>query len=152
VDDTAITQAVVLLVERAKTIAEPAGAAALAALLCGALALDNADAGPICVIVSGGNVDLNLIDRILQRGLGAAGRHLRLRTKLIDRPGVLHHLSGIFTEHAVNVVDVVHHRLGPNLAINEVELEVMLEVRDHEHSATLLQALRDEGYEPIVGA
>jgi threonine dehydratase len=152
VDDTAITQAVVLLVERAKTIAEPAGAAALAALLCGAVALDGTDAGPICVIVSGGNVDLNLIDRILQRGLGAAGRHLRLRTKLIDRPGVLQHLAGILAEHAVNIVDVVHHRLGPNLAINEVELELMLEVRDHDHSATVLQALRDEGYEPIVGA
>lgn len=152
VDDTAITQAVVLLVERAKTIAEPAGAAALAALLCGAVDLDGADTAPICVIVSGGNVDLNLIDRILQRGLGAAGRHLRLRTKLIDRPGVLHHLSGILASHAVNVVDVVHHRLGPNLAINEVELELMLEVRDHEHSATLLEALRAAGYEPIVGA
>jgi threonine dehydratase len=152
VDDTAITQAVVLLVERAKTIAEPAGAAALAALLCGAVALDDGDTGPICVIVSGGNVDLNLIDRILQRGLGAAGRHLRLRTKLIDHPGVLHHLSGILAENAVNIIDVVHHRLGPNLAINEVELELMLEVRDHEHSATILQALRDAGYEPIVGA
>ena len=152
VDDTAITQAVVLLVERAKTIAEPAGAAALAALLSGAVTPELCGEGPICVIISGGNVDLNLIDRIMQRGLGAAGRHLRLRTKLIDRPGVLRHLSGILADHGVNVMDVVHHRLGPSLAINEVELELTLEVRDHEHGAIVLQALREAGYEPSVGA
>lgn len=151
VDDTAITQAVVLLVERAKTIAEPAGATALAALLSGAITPHDLGDGPTCVIVSGGNVDLNLIDRIMQRGLGAAGRHLRLRTKLSDRPGVLRHLSGILADHAVNIIDVVHHRLGPSIAINEVELEVMLEVRDREHGALVLQALRDAGYEPIVG-
>jgi threonine dehydratase len=152
VDDTAITQAVVLLIERAKTIAEPAGAAALAALLCGAVPLDSLRTEPICVVVSGGNVDLNLIDRILQKGLSAAGRYLRLHTRLTDRPGVLRHLSGILADHAVNIIDVVHHRLGPNLAINEVDLELMLEVRDHEHSAAVLQALRDAGYEPIVEA
>lgn len=145
VDDAAITQAAVLLVERAKTIAEPAGAVALAALLSGAVP---DPAGPVCVVLSGGNVDLNLIDRILQRGLGAAGRHLRLRARLIDSPGVLHHLTGILGDNAVNIIDVVHQRLGPDLAINEVYLELTLEVRDRAHGREVLDALRAGGYAP----
>ncbi|HEY2596242.1 MAG TPA: threonine ammonia-lyase, partial [Chloroflexota bacterium] len=92
VSDESIAEAVVLLMERAKTVAEPAGAVALAALLSGAVPAANRTS---CAVISGGNVDPNMMDRLLQFGLGAAGRHLRLRTQLFDRPGALVRLSTI---------------------------------------------------------
>ncbi|HET8630124.1 MAG TPA: threonine ammonia-lyase [Thermomicrobiales bacterium] len=147
VDDTALTEAVVLLLERAKTIVEPAGAAALAALLSGAATPER---WPTCVLLSGGNVDLNLIDRIVQRGLSAAGRHLRLRTRLPDRPGALQRLATVLAEGSANIVEVVHHRLGATLPVNEAELELTLEVRDQEHGRAVLAALERAGYVSVV--
>src|SRR5256885_1402021 len=81
----------------------------------------------------GGNVDPSWIDRILQFGLGAAGRHLRLRTKLTDRPGNLARLSALIAEQGANIFEVVHHRLGSAPTINVVDLELTLEVRDRDH-------------------
>jgi threonine dehydratase len=147
VDDTALTEAVVLLLERAKTIVEPAGAAALAALLSGAAMPER---WPTCVLLSGGNVDLNMIDRIVQRGLSAAGRHLRLRTRLPDRPGALQRLTTVLAEESANIVEVVHHRLGATLPVNEAELELTLEVRDQEHGRAVLAALERAGYVSVV--
>src|SRR5205807_4221618 len=86
ISDESIAETVVLLMERAKTVAEPAGAVALAALVSGAV---RSGGRPGCAVISGGNVDPNLMDRLLQFGLDAAGRHLRLRTELTDRPGAL---------------------------------------------------------------
>ena len=99
VTDEAIAETVVLLMERAKTVAEPAGAVALAALLSGAVDASNHCS---CAIISGGNVDPNLMDRLLQFGLGAAGRHLRLRTELTDRPGALVGLSTVIAEQGAS--------------------------------------------------
>jgi threonine dehydratase len=141
VDDEAIAETVVLLMERAKTVAEPAGAVALAALLSGAV---DASAHASCAVISGGNIDPNLMDRLLQFGLSAAGRHLRLRTQLPDRPGALVGLSTVIAEQGANIFEVVHHRLGASL--NEVDLELTLEVRDRAHGQTLLDALRAAQY------
>lgn len=147
VSEDAIAEAVVLLMERAKTVVEPAGAVALAALLSHQVPDPGKNVG---AMLSGGNVDLNLIDRIIQYGLGAGGRHLHVRTQLIDRPGALVHLSVLLNEHGANIFQVVHHRIGAALSVNEVDLDLTLEVRDHEHGQEVLQALRDAGYHTQV--
>jgi len=144
VPDEAIAEAVVLLLERAKTVAEPAGAVALSALLSGAVP---AAGHTSCAVISGGNVDPGLIDRILQFGLGAAGRHLRLRTELPDRPGALARLSALIADEGANIFEVIHHRLGAAPSLNNVDLELTLEVRDRSHGAEVLDALRRNGYE-----
>jgi threonine dehydratase len=143
VSDESIAETVVLLMERAKTVAEPAGAVALAALLSGAV---DGRGHTSCAIISGGNVDPNMMDRLLQFGLGAAGRHLRLRTALNDRPGALVGLSTIIAEQGANIFEVVHHRVGSARSVNVVDLELTLEVRDRDHGRSVLQALRDAGY------
>jgi threonine dehydratase len=144
VDDDIIVEAIVLLMERAKMVAEPAGVVALAALLARAISVD--EGKRTCAVVTGGNVDLNLMDRILQFGLGATGRHLRLRTQLMDRPGALARLAALLAEQGANIFEVVHHRVGSSLSVNEVDLELTLEVRDHAHGEEVLRALRDGGY------
>jgi threonine dehydratase len=144
VSEEAIAETLVLLLERAKTVAEPAGAVALSALLSGVVP---AAGHRTCAVISGGNVDPGLIDRILQFGLGAAGRHLRLRTKLSDRPGNLARLTALIAEEGANIFEVVHHRLGSSPSLNVVDLELTLEVRDRDHGQALLDALRVGGYE-----
>jgi threonine dehydratase len=149
VDDDVIAEAVVLLMERAKMIAEPAGVVALAALLARAVPMEK-EGERVCAVITGGNVDLNLIDRILQFGLGATGRHLRLRTQLTDRPGSLARLAALLAEQGANIFEVVHHRVGSSLSVNEVDLELTLEVRDHAHGEAVLQALKEDGYSTDV--
>jgi threonine dehydratase len=143
VEEDAIAETVVFLLERAKTVAEPAGAVALAALLSEAV---TAFGHRSCAIISGGNVDPSLMDRLLQFGLGAAGRHLRFRTQLLDRPGALVKLSTIIAEQGANIFEVVHHRLGSWPSVNVVDLDLTLEVRDHGHGESVLRAIRDAGY------
>jgi threonine dehydratase len=151
VKEETIAETVVFLLERAKVVAEPAGAVALAALLCGAVP---ADGHRSCAVLSGGNLDPSLMDRLLQFGLGAAGRHLRLRTQLVDRPGALVRLSTIIAEQGANIFEVVHHRLGSWPSVNVVDLDLTLEVRDHAHGEAVVLALREAGYlaERINGA
>ena len=143
VSDESIAEAVVLLMERAKTVAEPAGAVALAAILSGAVP---ARGMVCCAVISGGNVDPNMMDRLLQFGLGAAGRHLRLRTELTDRPGALVGLSTVIAEQGANIFEVVHHRIGSSHSVNVVDLSLTLEVRDRAHGEAVIQALRQAGY------
>jgi threonine dehydratase len=143
VSDESIAETVVLLMERAKTVAEPAGAVALAALLSGAV---EARGHTSCAVLSGGNVDPNMMDRLLQFGLGASGRHLRLRTKLDDRPGALVRLSTIIADEGANIFEVVHHRIGSSNSVNVVDLELTLEVRDRAHGEALLKSLRAAHY------
>jgi threonine dehydratase len=143
VSDESIAETVVLLMERAKTVAEPAGAVALAALLSGAV---EAEGHVSAAILSGGNVDPNLMDRLLQFGLGASGRHLRLHTELTDRPGTLVGLSTVIADQGANILEVVHHRSGWSRSVNVVDLELALEVRDRAHGEALVQALHAAGY------
>ena len=143
VSEEAIAEAVVLLMERAKIVAEPAGAVALAALTSGVVP---AEGRRTCAIISGGNVDLNLMNRLLQFGLGAAGRHLRLRTELTDRPGALVGLSTVIADQGANIFEVVHHRIGSGRSVNVVDLSLTLEVRDRAHGQAVIQALRAAGY------
>jgi threonine dehydratase len=147
VSDESIAETVVLLMERAKTVAEPAGAIALAALVSNVV---SARGRHSCAVISGGNVDPNMMDRLLQFGLGAAGRHLRLRAELVDRPGALVGISTIIADQGANIFEVVHHRLGSSPSVNVVDLELTLEVRDRAHGEALLEALATAGYHAEV--
>ncbi|GAC1319582.1 MAG: threonine ammonia-lyase [Chloroflexota bacterium] len=147
VSDEWIAQTVVLLMERAKVVVEPAGAVALAALLSGAV---DAKGQVTCAVLSGGNIDLNLMDRVVQFGLDASGRHLRVRTELDDRPGALGHLSLLLADQSANIFEVVHHRVGASGSVNVVDLELTLEVRDRAHGQAVLEALRARGYRAEV--
>jgi threonine dehydratase len=143
VEDDAIAEAVVLLLERSKLVVEGAGAAGLAAVLAGLLPLKGARVG---VVLSGGNIDLTTIDRIVQHGLTVAGRYLVFRTRLEDRPGELARLSALMARERVNVLEVRHHVRGFALGVNEVELELTVETRNAAHGEQLVERLRAAGY------
>jgi threonine dehydratase len=147
VDDEPMARAMVLLVEREKLVAEPAGAAGLAVALEGMLPERCANIG---VLISGGNVDPNLLDKCIQTGLASAGRFLAFQTYLMDRPGELHRLTGILTQERVNILHVQIHRLGPYTAIGPVGLELIVETRNAEHAARVLATIRAAGYDVEV--
>ncbi len=143
VDDEEIAAALVLLLERAKLVAEGAGAAALAALLYGKLPL----AGKTVVaVISGGNIDSNILSRLLDKGLAKAGRYLALEVPLADRPGALRDLLAVVAGEQANVISVNHDRLDPRVAVDRVEVALTVEVRDRAHGHRLLEALAARGY------
>ncbi len=146
VTDEAIARAVLLLVERAKQVVEPSGAAGLAALLERAANGGVAPEGPVCVLLCGGNVDPLLLGRIISSGMFEEGRYLVLRTRLADAPGALSRLLAVAAEAGANIIAVAHHRLGTRLGILEVEVELELETLGHDHCAQLVSALRAHGY------
>jgi threonine dehydratase len=146
VSDDWIAEAVVLLMERTKLVVEGAGAAGLAALLAGRLPVEGRRVG---VVLSGGNIDLTTIDRIVQHGLTAAGRYLVFRTRLEDRPGELARLSRLLARERVNVEEVRHHVRGVALGVNEVELEMTVETRNVAHGEQVLARLRAAGYTAV---
>ncbi|WP_460730338.1 threonine ammonia-lyase [Nocardia heshunensis] len=145
VDEEALSKALLLCMERSKLIVEPAGAAAVAALMaCDAaeLALE----GPVCAVLSGGNIDPLLLTRVIGHGLAAAGRYLAARITISDRPGSLSRLLTELGRTGASVVDVVHSRTESWLAIYEVEVLLTLETRGPAHRDEVLTALADAGY------
>jgi threonine dehydratase len=143
-DDTA--QALLVLLERAKLVVEPAGAVGVAAILSGKVAAT----GTTVVILSGGNIDPLMMERVISHGLAASERYLKLRIPLPDRPGQLARTAAIVAEANANVVEVLHSRHGSGLQISQVELELHIETRGPEHAEDVLARLRDEGFEPRI--
>ncbi|MGK8524747.1 threonine ammonia-lyase [Nocardia asteroides] len=145
VDEEALSQALLLCLERAKLIVEPAGAAAVAALMSHApseLGLH----GPVCAILSGGNINPLLLTRVIGHGLSAAGRYLAVRVTISDRPGALGALLAVIGKTGASVVDVAHSRTGTWLAVDEVEVALTLETRGADHRDDVLTALANAGY------
>jgi threonine dehydratase len=142
VDEEEISRAVLLLLERAKAVVEPAGAAGLAAILAGKIPGD----GPAVALLSGGNADPLLLIKLIEHGLSAAGRYLILRIALSDHPGALAGLTAAVAAMGLNVLSVEHHRAGISLAVDEVEVLLTLETRDPAHRAQVVSNLRDAGY------
>jgi threonine dehydratase len=138
-----IARAMVLLIERAKLVVEPAGAVGVAALLAGVVQAQT----PVVTILSGGNIDPMLMMRVIERGLAAAGRYLRFTVRCIDRPGQLADVLTLISRQGANIDDVAHRRHDPRLRLGEVEVELSVETRGAEHSDRLVQALRSAGYE-----
>ncbi|MBP1242582.1 threonine dehydratase [Frigoribacterium sp. PvP120] len=143
-DDTA--RAMLVMLERAKLVVEAAGAVGVAAVLTEQVR----DLGTTVIVLSGGNIDPLMMERVIGRGLAAAERYLKLRVGLPDRPGQLTRVSEILSDANANVVEVLHTRHGRGLQISEVELELSVETRGPEHVQHVLQRLRDAGYEPRV--
>ncbi|MFM9372130.1 threonine ammonia-lyase [Streptomyces sp. Da 82-17] len=142
VSEDALSSALLLCLERAKLVVEPAGASPVAALLQDPESVQ----GPVVAVLSGGNVDPLLMQRILRHGMAAAGRYLSLRLRLTDRPGALATLLGVLTVVDANVLDVGHVRTDPRLGLTEVEVELHLETKGPEHCAEVAEALQEAGY------
>jgi threonine dehydratase len=143
VTDEEISEAMVLLAERAKLVVEGAGAAALAALVAGRA---SGGSGKAVAVLSGGNIDPTLLIQVLRHGLTVAGRYLALRTRVPDRPGELNKLLQLVAEQRANIVEVEHRREGVSLSIVETEVELTLALRDQEHATALIAALETAGY------
>lgn len=142
--DDDIARAMTYLLERAKLVVEPAGAVGVAALLAGTVWLAPGEAA--CVVLSGGNVDVNLLARIIEHGLTRAGRYLVIRTRLDDRPGQLAQLLAPLAAMRVNVIDIEHHRAGWLLPVGQSDVVLHLETRDAAHAREILATLRAAGY------
>lgn len=150
VSEDSLARALIFLLERAKLVVEPAGAVGVAALMDGKLAELGIDARKTAVILSGGNIDPMLMLKVIQRGLSAAGRFLTVRMMLDDRPGSLATISRIIAENDANVTGVDHTRVGGSIAMGDVAITIDMETKGHQHSDQVLEALRAEGFQPIV--
>jgi len=144
VDDDLIARAMLLLLERGKLVVEPAGAVGIAAILSGQIE----NAGRTVVILSGGNIDPLMMERVISHGLAASERYLKLRIPLPDRPGQLARTSALIAEANANVVEVLHTRHGNGMQFSQVVLELHIETRGPDHAETVIQKLRDGGFEP----
>jgi threonine dehydratase len=138
-----LSRALLLCLERAKQLAEPAGAAGVAALLEHPAHLFQP---PVVVVLSGGNIDPLLLSKVLRHGLSAAGRYMAFRCKLPDRPGALATLLSELAALGANVLDVMHERVTADLRVDEAEVNLHLETRGPEHSDTVISQLRKAGY------
>ncbi|MBI2955439.1 MAG: threonine ammonia-lyase [Chloroflexi bacterium] len=144
VEDDATVHSIVMLMERCKLLVEGAGAVGLAAMLTGKLDLAGRK---VALVLSGGNIDVNLLSRIIEHGLTSAGRYLVIRVTLPDQPGQLSDLLRVLAKERVNILEIEHHRAGLPLPINQAEIELTLETRDPQQCAEIMNALRQAGYE-----
>lgn len=143
-DETA--KALLVLLERAKLVVEPAGAVAVAAILTGKVT----SSGETVAVLSGGNIDPQVMERVISLGLVASDRYLKLSLTLADRPGQLARIAELISDANANVVEVSHVRNGRRSLLGEVELELCLETRGPEHVQLVLETLREAGFEPRV--
>jgi threonine dehydratase len=146
VTEDELATALLLCLERAKLVVEPAGASPVAALLSDPGSFE----GPVVAVLSGGNVDPVLLQGVLRHGMAAQGRYLAVRLRLPDRPGALATLLGVLSVVDANVLDVSHARTDPRLGLTEAEVELHLETKGRAHCVEVGQALREAGY-TIIG-
>jgi threonine dehydratase len=146
VSEESLSTALLALLERAKVLVEPAGAAAVAAIM------DRPDdfEGPIVAVLSGGNIDPLLLMRVIRHGMAAQGRYLTLRSRIADRPGALALLLSELSSVEANVLDVVHERTSPTLLLDQVEVVLQMEMRGPEHREEVLKRLKESGYDVKV--
>jgi threonine dehydratase len=143
VEEEEIANAILLLLEREKTLAEGAGAASIAAVLNRKLPLEGRK---VAVLVCGGNIDVTLLSRIIERGLVKDGRLVRLRVHLPDYPGALHRLTGILADLRANIVETAYDRAYHGVNLGDTAIDITLETRGPDHIAELLMALVTAGY------
>lgn len=143
VKDEEIAHAILNLLERSKLVVEGAGAVGVAALMYNKIDVKNSN---IVVLLSGGNIDVNMISRIIEKGLIESGRYIRLATVIPDQPGTLNSLLKTVASVKANVISVFHNRARQDVAIGQAEVELELETRDSEHASQLIQLLKKQGY------
>lgn len=142
VSEEEISQAIVFLLERSKLMVEGAGAVGVAALLHEQLKVE----GPTVVVLTGGNLDINVLARIVEHGLSHAGRYRQLKIGLDDKPGRLSQLLQMVAEAGANVINVEHQRAGVGLAVGRVEVDLLLEVRSRGHGEEVVEHLKKGGF------
>ncbi|GAA2723616.1 threonine ammonia-lyase [Actinocorallia aurantiaca] len=142
VSEESISRAMLLSLERAKQVVEPAGAASIAALLEHTYAMRP----PVVAVLSGGNIDPLLLSKVLRHGLATAGRYMVVRVRLTDRPGALVRLLSELADLGVNVLDVTHERVAARLHLEDAEVVLHLETRGPEHSDEVVERLRKHNY------
>jgi threonine dehydratase len=147
VSEESLSKALLLCLERAKLVVEPAGAAAVAAVLDDPKAFEP----PVVVVLSGGNIDPLLLMRVLRHGLAVAGRFLSFRARISDRPGALVSLLAEVAAADASVLEVEHVRTDPRLRVDEVEVQLQLETRGAEHCEEVQARLRKAGYTLVFG-
>ncbi len=145
VSEESMSRALLALVERAKMVVEPAGAAAVAAMLDQPTAF----ATPAVAVLSGGNIDPILLGKVIQHGMAAAGRYLNLHVTIPDVPGGLAQLLTEVGTAGGNVLEVAHERISPGLHLDEVEVHLQLETRGEPHAEKVIARLRERGYRVI---
>lgn len=143
VDDDEIANAVLMMVETDKSVVEGAGATPLAALVHGRVGLRGKR---VVLVVSGGNIDVNVLSRIIERGLVKTGRLIRLRATIADRPGALSQITNVLADLEANVLTVSHERAFANIRIDETSVEFALETRGGTHAEEIVDRLRQSGY------
>lgn len=142
VSEESLSRALLALVERAKMVVEPAGAAAVAAIMDTPTHFES----PVVAVLSGGNIDPLLLGKVIRHGLASAGRYLYLRVVIPDLPGGLAGLLVLVGEAGANVLEVEHERISPTLNLNEVEVRIQLETRGEVHAEVVMGKLREAGY------
>jgi threonine dehydratase len=147
VDEDEIAEAILVLLEREKTLAEGAGAVALAAVLQGKTGHVGKN---VAVLVSGGNLDVNLLSKIIEQGLVRDGRRLRLRVRLPDYPGALEGLASVIAQANANIVETFHNRAHYGVSLSETAIDITMETRGRDHVSEVLQALSASHYEFAV--
>jgi len=144
VSDSEIASAILSLLENQKTVAEGAGAASIAAVMFGKVDTENKNT--VCVI-SGGNIDVTLLSRVITRGLTKTGRLTELTTKVVDQPGHLIEMLQIISRSGANVISVDHKRENKNSGVNECVISIVLETRNLEHVEEIKASLKNAGYD-----
>jgi threonine dehydratase len=145
VSEDSLSRALLALIERAKMVVEPAGAAAVAALMDRHPDVRT----PVVAVLSGGNIDPLLLGKVIRHGMAAAGRYLNLHVTIPDIPGGLAQLLAEVSASGANVLEVVHERISPRLHLDEVEVHLQLETRGAPHAEQVLTRLRERGYRVI---
>lgn len=144
VDEDSIAMAILLFLERKKLVVEGAGAVTLAALM---KIKDELKGKRIVLVVSGGNIDFTLIDRIIHKGLVTSGRIGVFEVRVDDVPGRLHALTAIISAHRANILNVIHDRIGTDLPIGKTKVAFTVEIRNRDHLKELLSELEKKGFE-----
>jgi threonine dehydratase len=142
-----LSKALLYLLERAKLVVEPAGAASVAAIM----AQPELMKPPLVAVLSGGNIDPLLMLRVLRHGMAAAGRYLQFKVRVPDRPGSLSALLAMLAEADANVLEVEHVRTNATLGLDEVEIAVQVETKGADHQARVLDVLRESGFPLALG-
>lgn len=143
VGEEEIARAILLLLEREKSVVEGAGAAGLAALMAGRIPVDADET--VVTVLCGGNIDLNILSRIIDRGMVDDGRMARLVVTVRDRPGSLARLTRLVAQEGANVLEIAHQRAFADISVGDVEIVMHLETRGRDHVQGIIQVLQEDG-------
>ena len=143
VSDDEIASAILTLIEQQKLVAEGAGAAAVAAVMFNKLPIKGKK---VCAVVSGGNIDVSILSRVINRGLLTTGRLSELKIEMLDKPGQLKEVSAIIAESGANVIKVIHNHGGENTDIIGCYLHISMETKNKNHFEEVKRAIRKAGY------